>query len=319
MTPDRLVDDPDAVAALAVSVARATGIPSAHIEKDFWVTEVLRGVTRTAETLGIEVVFKGGTSLSKAFSLIERFSEDVDVLVVLSPQDTTGARDRVLRQLVDGAAEATGVAPTPVAAATSRGVKRGARFHYHPPESAAPDGLSAGVFLELGSRGGGLPATQLEVSSLLARHAPEQVAGSPEAEPVRVRVLAPWRTLVEKLVLLHTAHTAAEPDAAVRGARHYYDVHQLLARPEIIAGVREHGIAILARDVCTYSRVADMPAADRPHGGFGASPAFNDGPHVSSARADYEQRVLGQLLWPLADRPTFDACVESVHRRRAEL
>lgn len=317
--PDRLVHDPDAIAALSASVANQIGIPAEHVEKDFWVTEVLRGVTRAANDLSVEVVFKGGTSLSKAFSLIERFSEDVDVLVVLSPQASAGARDRVLKELVGGAADATAIDPASVPGATSRGAKRGARFHYRPDAEATLGGVSAGVFLELGSRGGALPATPLEISSLLTQHAPDQIAGAPEAEPVLVRVLAPWRTLVEKLVLLHTAHSAEDPKAAVRGARHYYDVHQLLARPEIVAGIREHGIAILARDVCTYSRAADMPATDRPTDGFAISPAFNNGLHVAAARAEYDNRVITGLVWHDADHPSFTDCVESVHQQSEDL
>lgn len=319
MSSDRLVHDPDAVAALSVTVAERTGVPAEHVEKDFWVTEVLRGVVTAAADLGVEVVFKGGTSLSKAFSLIERFSEDVDLLVVLSPQDSTGARDRTLKAIVAGAADATTLEPVSVPGATSKGAKRGARFHYRPDATASVGGLTAGVFLELGSRGGALPATPLSVSSLFALHAADQIAGAPEAEPVLVRVLAPWRTLVEKLVLLHTAHTAADPDAAIRGARHYYDAHQLLTRPEILAGIHEHGIAILARDVCTYSRAADMPATDRPSDGFATSPAFNDGPHVAAARVEYEERVLPVLLWPGANAPTFEECLAAVHDRADHL
>lgn len=317
--PDRLVDDPDAVAALAATVSDRTGIPAAHIEKDFWVTEVLRGVVAAAAAADVEVVFKGGTSLSKAFGLIERFSEDVDVLVVLSAGHSSGARDRVLKAIVDGAAEAAGVAPVPVPEATSKGVKRGARFHYRPGADAAVAGLSQGVFLELGSRGGGMPATPLAVSSIIARHGADEIAGAEEAAPVVVRVQAPWRTLVEKLVLLHTAHSGEGPAAAIRGARHFYDVHQLVVRPEIIAGVHECGVAILARDVCTYSRAADMPAVDRPTGGFASSPAFNDGPHVAATRAEYERRVLTQLLWPAASQATFDECVEAVRQRATHL
>ncbi len=83
----RLVNDPDAVGVLAARVADEIGLPAEQVEKDFWVTEVLRGVTRSAGELGIEVVFKGGTSLSKAFRLIERFSEDVDVLVILPQRE----------------------------------------------------------------------------------------------------------------------------------------------------------------------------------------------------------------------------------------
>jgi hypothetical protein len=319
MMSDRLIHDPDAVAALSAQVADQTGVPAAQVEKDFWVTEVLRGVTAAADALGVEVVFKGGTSLSKAYSLIQRFSEDVDVLVVLSPQDSTGARDRALKGIVSGAERATGIAPSPVPEATSKGAKRGARFHYRPDAQPMLGGLTPGVFLELGSRGGGLPAAPLQVSSLLAAHANDEIAGFAEADPVLVRVLAPWRTLVEKLVLLHTAHSSDDPTAATRGARHYYDVHQLLTRPEILAGIHEHGISILARDVCTYSRAAGMPTLERPGQGFATSPAFNDGPHLAAARDEYERRVLPVLLWPNADRPTFDDCLTSVHQRREHL
>ncbi|MGH8997927.1 MAG: nucleotidyl transferase AbiEii/AbiGii toxin family protein [Acidimicrobiia bacterium] len=59
-------------------VADETGIPAAHVEKDFWVTEVLRGVVAGAVASKVVMVFKGGTSLSKAYGIIERFSEDVD-------------------------------------------------------------------------------------------------------------------------------------------------------------------------------------------------------------------------------------------------
>lgn len=107
------------------------------------------------------------------------------------------------------------------------------------------------------------------------------------------------------------AHSATDPNAAIRGARHYYDVHQLLVRPEIVAGLHETGIAILARDVCTYSRAADMPADDdRPNDGFAASPALSDGPHTVAAHAEYDERVRPVLLWPGADAPTSEGCVD---------
>jgi hypothetical protein len=316
--PDRLIDDPDGVAALAATVAEHVGVPADHVEKDFWVTEVLRGVVGAATDAGVEVVFKGGTSLSKAFALIRRFSEDVDVLVVLPPADSKRACDRHLKALVGGAEAATGLTSVTVAGATSAGTKRGARFHYR-PSGLSGSGLSDGVFLELGSRGGGLPSTRTSVSSLLAIHAAAQLAAFPEAQPVEVRVMAPWRTLVEKLVLLHTAHQAVEPAIAIKGARHYYDIHQLLARPEITAGIHEHGIALLARDVCTYSAAAAMPAAYRPTGGFAESPAFTDSPYLGAVRAAYQSQVVAQLVWPGELAPTFDDCLAAIQRHRDEL
>jgi len=62
------------------------------MEKDLWVTEVLRGVVGQASQEDITVIFKGGTSRSKAYRLIKCFSEDVDMLVVLPTGGLTSWR-----------------------------------------------------------------------------------------------------------------------------------------------------------------------------------------------------------------------------------
>ena len=66
--------------ALVISqVAQRMGLPPNVVEKDWWVTAVLRAVIGTSCSEYIS--FKGGTSLSKAWGLIERFSEDVDLAI----------------------------------------------------------------------------------------------------------------------------------------------------------------------------------------------------------------------------------------------
>jgi len=59
-------------------VARETGIASALVEKDYWVTHTLWALHQT----GLEIWFKGDTSLSKGFKLIQRFSEDLDLMIL---------------------------------------------------------------------------------------------------------------------------------------------------------------------------------------------------------------------------------------------
>ena len=59
--------------ALVNIVSRQTGIAAALVEKDYWVTHMLWGLHQT----GLAIWFKGGTSLSKGFGLIHRFSEDI--------------------------------------------------------------------------------------------------------------------------------------------------------------------------------------------------------------------------------------------------
>ena len=317
----RLVEDPqvvDNVRVLADRVERETEIPAGHVEKDFWVTEVLRGVVTAASDLGIEIVFKGGTSLSKAYRIISRFSEDVDVLVRLPEDGTQGDRNQILKNLIVGAERATLLSSVVDPGSTGAGKKRGARFAYRPDSEATP-GLPTSVLLELGSAGGALSSETRAVTSLLAEFTADQIEGTVEAEPVEARVMAPERTLVEKLVLLHTAHSDDSPAAAVRGARHFYDVWCLLRHDGMAAALAACGITIVAHDVCLYSRAADRPALSRPTGGFATSPAFNDGSHVAAARAEYESTVLGQLVWPHAPKPTFDECVVMVRRMSGHL
>ena len=55
-------------------------LPAASIEKDFWVCWTLREMFALPDW-GPQLTFKGGTSLSKAWKLIDRFSEDVDVTI----------------------------------------------------------------------------------------------------------------------------------------------------------------------------------------------------------------------------------------------
>lgn len=88
--------------AYVTRIAEATGIPASHVEKDYWVTEVLRGASAASRELGCSVVFKGGTSLSKAHHLIQRFSEDVDLIAVL-PAGGTKAKDTALKAFVENA------------------------------------------------------------------------------------------------------------------------------------------------------------------------------------------------------------------------
>lgn len=64
-------------AELLREVARATHVDVALVEKDYWVTHALWALHET----GLSLWFKGGTSLSKGFGIIQRFSEDLDLMI----------------------------------------------------------------------------------------------------------------------------------------------------------------------------------------------------------------------------------------------
>lgn len=134
----QLRSEPDDLAALVDAAARARGLPQAFVEKDFWVIEVLRAAT-TAQTvtdksdtaLPVTAVFKGGTSLSRGFGIIERFSEDVDLLIGFPDNCSTGAKDKVLRDICAVVGDHLGLGPDSlVPEGSSKGVKRNMRYRF---------------------------------------------------------------------------------------------------------------------------------------------------------------------------------------------
>jgi hypothetical protein len=296
-------------------------IPAAFVEKDFWVTELLRAVTSEAMKADAVAVFKGGTSLSKGYRLVERFSEDVDILLVLPPGLGQQARHRILNRICLAAAEHLGLADGDVLQSET-GIKQNVRFSYGSRFEAAP--LSEGVLLEMGVRGGPQPRTTMGLRSLAAEHALANGAEENEFDEftaIDVEVLASERTLVEKLAMLHGFATTIRQDEARvamgRAGRHFYDIHHLLGhQPTLDACAREGHVAALAEDIGVHSLQHDWHYSPRPAGGYAQSPAF-DPAHESHELALAAYRRSAELVY--GSVPTFDECLARVHDRAALL
>ena len=106
-----MLREADELFALCGAAAAQLGIPDpAFVEKDFWVVELLRSIVRPIDLAPVgdvpcsaAVRFKGGTSLSKAFGFIKRFSEDVDILVECEGYGAGAREKRLLRPLCERA------------------------------------------------------------------------------------------------------------------------------------------------------------------------------------------------------------------------
>ncbi len=332
MPSELLRQHPDELTALTGLAAEHLGIDPAFVEKDFWVTEVLRAVTiehTVADLDGVEhvvdVVFKGGTSLSRVYGITERFSEDVDVLLSFPVRSSPGARHRVITAKCEAARTHLGLAAQSAHSFNSTtGVKRSVRYTY--PAQAHSGEITTGVLLELGSRGGTVPVRQHELRSMLATHALEQLHDSPdewaEYEPVKVIALAPERTLLEKLSHLHSAgRMATEGDDAQlsRGGRHIYDVYRLLTNDSTVAALNamgEDGVMALCTDIDQWSEAGDWVVDPRPGGGYASGVLYQGDPTVAAIAASAYQRATG-LIW--GDVPTLDQCLSKVSEFRGLL
>ena len=303
------------------TVAELTGIPLGQVEKDFWLIEALRATHDVAVDESVGLIFKGGTSLSKGFNLISRFSEDVDLLVIFPDEKGPGARHTVFKKMAKAAAGALLCNPVVDGSASETGVKRPVALPY--PSEFTPDNAGIrreGLYLELGSRGGTHPSSKQEIRSLISEYAKE--AGLPiefaEAEPVSIETLDPARTLIEKLLIVHNSALEGDEQKKRSTARHYYDIHCLLNRESVREMVTAVGARAMAEDVAYQSAIANLGPTDIPDGGFPSSPAF-DLASNGEARDEFEDVVLPFLLWPGAERPSFEACCMIVSEEAATL
>lgn len=301
--------------ALVDRTAEALGIDTAFVEKDFWVIEALRIATATAASHEVRAIFKGGTSLSRAFGIIQRFSEDVDLLLDFPEGMSKGARDRTIKAIGEDVRLHFGIATEKVKEdSAGTGVKRNFRLYY--PNAKSADAITEGIYLEIGSRGGATPSRDVPIRSMIADHAIKSMnlaeSEYEEFAPVLAHVLAPERTLIEKIALLAAAgdmFDGGDTDALAKHGRHVYDVARLLGSIDVTQALTDlgpTGIAELAADIHARSELAQWHSVPQSDAGYLSYPIFQDATGANGAlRAAYEPAK--QLIF--GPRPTFQECM----------
>jgi hypothetical protein len=230
--------------------SRQSGLAPAILEKDYWVCKTLDALFALPE-FGGHLIFKGGTSLSKAYGLIDRFSEDVDISFhreflgfgdELDPEAATGkeqarriealqraCQDRIRKNLLpmlrEALASLLGGSPDwsleidPQDAQTLL-------FHFPQAGGSGLAYIAPSVRIELGARSDHWPSEHRALRSYLGETLNLAIG---QAE---VRSLAAERTFWEKATLLHAeAHRPLVKPMPSRYARHYHDLARLAASP----------------------------------------------------------------------------------------
>lgn len=227
------------------SVAHSVPLPANALEKDFWVSVLLQVLFSLP--MAKNFVFKGGTSLSKGWHLIERFSEDIDIavdrtLLGVTEGDLTKKQIKKLRKasslfvsdqlapLIDEAlqnhelrsfisteiqpnGEGDGTYPEP----------RQIRFHYRSVFDKGIAYLRPDVILEVGARSLLEPSEPRIIRSIVEETIPLSPIGSSH-----VRTAIPAKTFLEKIFLLHELFS--QPNvrrSAERKSRHIYDLFMM--------------------------------------------------------------------------------------------
>lgn len=231
--------------------AAKTGLPRLAVEKDWWVTMVLKALSLTRHSSLMS--FKGGTSLSKGWLLIDRFSEDIDIALkreerfaIASTSNNQLAKARrmarhyIVRELPDELREALasmGITRFTVEAETERmkdGIAYEMRADTHPsvvfvnygsviPETS--EYLQPRVKIEISCLSMDEPVQQKTLRSFISESVPES-----EDCAVDFKTVVPTRTFLEKIFLLHEEFLKEKP-RSYRMSRHLYDLEKIMDMP----------------------------------------------------------------------------------------
>ena len=228
--------------ALFSESAARMGTTPAVIEKDFWVTWVLARLFGQPELARL-LMFKGGTSLSKAYGLIERFSEDIDLILdwrVLGKADPLAERSKSrqvkLNEVLNENAQVYIHGKLlPRITATLDGIctceVEGGDPHVvmiRYPGAYPDEYLRPNVRLEIGPLASWVPHEQKQIRSYAAEVFPEVF----EQAGCAVKVISAERSFWEKSTILHQeAHRPADKPQPPRYSRHYYDVFRMAVSP----------------------------------------------------------------------------------------
>lgn len=214
--------------------AQQMNIPTIYVEKDYWVTFALKIIF--SDEIGRDTIFKGGTSLAKCFKMINRFSEDIDLVVIRREGETDNKLKRKLKD-VENAINDT-LPEIEIQGLTHKvGMSRKTAHSYSKEFVGAYGQVRDVIVLEVTWLGYYEPFTKQKISSFVG----EMMFNAGQAELIEkyemqaftVQVLEPIRTICEKIMSLVRFSYGERPiDDLKNKIRHTYDLHQLLQQKE---------------------------------------------------------------------------------------
>jgi hypothetical protein len=261
--------------------ANALNIRPEFIEKDYWLTRALQ---RLAQNPNVEkVVFKGGTSLSKAYRLTNRFSEDVDIAVIDADSFSGNQLKMLIKRLAkDMASELEEIVIPNVTSKGSRFYK--AIYQYQNMVGLTSSAVKTGqLLIEINTYANPYPYIKQEISSFLADYLTainrQDLIEQYELKPFEINVLDKRRTIVEKLISL--VRFSFEDDVVKSVAskiRHFYDLYYLANDKECAKYLQSSEFKKDLLDLLIH----DQQEFDRPKGWQSKmvkdSPLFKDFP-----------------------------------------
>ncbi len=211
-------------------------IPAIYIEKDYWVTYALFNIFN--EDIGCNTVFKGGTALSKCYNIIERFSEDIDLVVLRKEGESNSkltTKIRTISKVVNNVLPEIEIAGL----THKRGMNRKTAHSYSKEFQGDYGQVRGAIVIEATWLGYFEPYTTKSVCSFVGQmmidNEQTEIASKNDLLPFDVFVLKPIRTICEKIMSLVRFSYSENPiEDLKKKIRHIYDLHQLLLKEEFL-------------------------------------------------------------------------------------
>lgn len=296
-------------------VAQKRAIDPSLVEKDYWIMQCLYGL----QQLGMTFELKGGTSLSKGYQIINRFSEDIDIRIEPPPgrdvktgrnqnkpahrKSREGFYDWLAQTIrIDGIEKVERDKAFDARDFFSGGIRL---FYKGLTERVA--GLREGVLLEAGFDEV-TPNSPRDISSWVYDHA----AGKATIIDNRAKGVAcydPRYTFVEKLQTISTKYRRqqASEEMPVDFMRHYYDVYGLLRRPEVQA--------FIGTDAYKAHKAKRFRTADNPNLTQNQAFVLSD----PETRKAYAKAYADTSALYYGDKPSFDQILDAIAAWRERL
>jgi hypothetical protein len=216
--------------------AQQMKIPAIYVEKDYWVTYAL--FTIFNNEIGKDTVFKGGTALSKCYNMIERFSEDIDLVVLRREGESNNRLTTKIRTISD---VVNAVLPeVNVDGLTQKmGMNRKTAHFYNKEFKGDYGQVRDTIVVEATWLGYYEPYTTKSIVSLVGQmmldNKQSEIAQENGLLPFELLALEPIRTICEKIMSLVRFSYGENPiDDLKKKIRHTYDLHQLLKQEEFL-------------------------------------------------------------------------------------
>ena len=308
----KLHQDPKLFSDTIRAASQHLNIKLEFVEKDYWITQVLCELSRSK--FSDISVFKGGTSLSKGYNLIERFSEDVDLAIIDDGNSTGNKIKTIIRSLEKEITH--GLNEIKTKGITSKGSQFRKSVFEYPSISKINSGNN--LIVEINSFANPFPYKRLSIKSMvydfLVQTGYETYIHQYDLNPFEVNVLSMEQTLLEKLVSLIRFSFNSNPIESVsQKIRHFYDLYYLMSNTECALFVSSKSFKLRFEEIVEH----DRQIFDEPSGWqfkqIADSPLVNDFDNLwAQLKITYQTELSAYAYRPIPNEVNVSICFKKM-------